>query len=630
MDPDEVFSRFNNIIGPEFSLITGRRLCQACTDCKGESNTHGDTQRGENLAEAVSKTAPQERLRELNKKSDEEILQDQKLAWQRKTSRNIHGTLFRPNELVYIERDPASLTKVAQDEYVLLTDIEGRATSIEDEGFDGKAAQGLPCVRAFHNGQRFGVTKHSIEIGSSQETVNLTAKDLGAIPMRLLPPVERQDIQARLMSRGNKYRWICERSPILMQYEGPVIPLGQGTDWTWTTNQRLVVDEMAGREIQCGRDNGRLTTSHRQQILEASLNTEDHSLLHGDGSSSSQAGDLSRDDAMPNAKGKQKSLENEKTAEDHNWTDIDYLTCPPTLVAFLLNEKVWANVEVEHLTDIVWPERPFDSLELETRKKELLQNLTRRFKTKEISEGWHQDTSGGQGGNLILFLSGPPGVGKTLTGEVIAEEIQRPLYRMSAGELSVDPSALEKQLGDIFILGRRWEAIIFIDEADVFMAKRQASTPDQNAAVTGTSKDIDPAFYDHIHATIKYTGLDETQRKNIWRRQLQRAVGSPEEHLLSSRWPEETYRLLGKVETNGRDIRNIVRTAEQLALGLSTELAVKHVAAAMRNFGGSDNDVESICEQLEMLEEKVGGGRDQACDDDVELPYSIGGRSDGL
>ncbi|KAF5506947.1 hypothetical protein CGCA056_v013008 [Colletotrichum aenigma] len=339
---------------------------------------------------------------------------------------------------------------------------------------------------------------------------------------------------------------------------------------------------------------------------------------------------------MPGAKGKQKSSEDETTRKDYEWTDIDYLTCPPTLVAFLLDENMWVNVHVEHLTDIAWPETPFDPLELEIGKKELIQNLTRCFKTTKTSEGSNQDARAGQRGNLIILLKGPSGVGKTLTAEVVTELTQRPLYRVSAGELSVDSSALEKQLGDIFTLCRRWRAVVLIDEADMFLTKRRASMPDRNAAVTAflrlfhtydgllfltsTSKDIDTAFYDRIHATIEYTELDETQRTNIWRRQLQRAIGSPEGHPPNSPWPE-ACRLLGKVEINGREIRNIVRTAEQLALGLSTELAMEHVAAAMRNFGGSDNDVESICEKLEMLEEKVGGGRGLACDDDVELQH---------
>ncbi|KAL3302804.1 AAA family ATPase [Colletotrichum asianum] len=646
MDPDEVFHAFNEIISPDFSLVTGRKLNQAHNNCNSGDDAGGDMSCGKEMPDGTSEFVPQSNARTFSNESENGVPRNEQPRSRGNGTQDVHWTLFRPMELVYVGRNAGSWTKVAEEACVRVTGVEERAPSDEDDEKD-KHSYVLRCVRACYNGHYFSLTKHSIEIGSSpQEIGNLTSEDLRVIPMRLLPPAERQDIQARVIARGKTYRRICERHHVLMQYEGPVVPLVRRTGWTWTTNQRVVVDAMAGRKMRSGCVNDRFTTSHRQQSLEAFLNTEGHSLPHGDGSSSRQGRDLTRDDAMPDANGKQNSLEHEKTGDDHKWTDIDYLTCPPTLVAFLLDEKVWANVQVEHLTDIVWPESPFDSLGLEIGKKELIQNLTRRFKTKEVSEGSHQDTGGGQEGNLIIFLTGPPGVGKTLTAEVVAEETHRPLYRVSAGELTLDPSALEKQLDDIFILARRWGAIILIDEAGMFMTKRRASTPDQNAAVTAflrlfhtydgllfltsTTKDIDTAFHDRIHATIKYTELDETQRTNIWRCQLQRAVGSPEGHPPSSRWPEEAYRLLGKVETNGREIRNIVRTAEQLALGLSTELVMKHVAAAMRNFGGSDNYVESICEQLEVLEEKVGGDRGLPYDDDVELQHSIGGRSDEL
>lgn len=76
--------------------------------------------------------------------------------------------------------------------------------------------------------------------------------------------------------------------------------------------------------------------------------------------------------------------------------------------------------------------------------------------------------------------------------EVVAEETHRPFYRVSAGELGVDPSALEKQLGNVFLLARCWGAIILIDKSDMFMAKRRASMPDQNAEVTGGSTHVHP------------------------------------------------------------------------------------------------------------------------------------------
>lgn len=42
-----------------------------------------------------------------------------------------------------------------------------------------------------------------------------------------------------------------------------------------------------------------------------------------------------------------------------------------------------------------------------------------------------------------MLLAGPPGVGKTLTSESVAEDMHVPLYCMSAGDLGLDPSGIE-------------------------------------------------------------------------------------------------------------------------------------------------------------------------------------------
>ncbi|KAF5486637.1 ATP-dependent zinc metalloprotease YME1-like protein [Colletotrichum siamense] len=575
MNPEDVINEFNKIIGPNFSLTQGRVLKQTDTGsenrCDASTHARGQTEGAGNAAHIAQST-----LEESSGENDKMVLEDQELLLRRRIARNLHAMLFKTKEMIYIKYGPGSGAKVAE-ECAIVTSIEKKAIRNNDGTDDEhQATHVLLYVRTCNKGRSFGLTRHSIEIGSSSQEM---------------------------------------------------------------TDQRVMLDGIADRKMRGAPGDNSFIAAYRGQGLQAFLSTNVYPMPHSRGPSSSQVGGLMGDKVLLGEKGKQKSSEYERTRGDYEWTDIDCLTCPPMLVAFLLEENIWVNVHVEHLTDIVWPENPFDSLELEIGKKSLIQNITGRFKTKEIREGSHQDTGGGLRGNLIIFLTGPPGVGKTLTAEVVAEEAQRPLYRISAGELKVDPSDLEKQLGDIFLLARRWGAIILIDEGDMLMTKRQASTPAQNATVTAflrlihtydglifltsTSEDIDTAFYDRIHATIKYVGLDETQRTNIWRRQLQRAIRSPEEHPSSSPWPEETYRLLGKVETNGRDIRNIVRTAEQLALGLSTELAMKHVVAAMRNFGGSDDNVGSICEKLEALEEKVGGDREQACDDDVKVSPTL-------
>jgi SpoVK/Ycf46/Vps4 family AAA+-type ATPase len=86
---------------------------------------------------------------------------------------------------------------------------------------------------------------------------------------------------------------------------------------------------------------------------------------------------------------------------------------------------------------------------------------------------------------LIFLLYGPPGLGKTLTAESVAEVAKRPLYHISAGELSTDVRSLETELRKIFQMGARWNAVVLLDEADVLMSKRTARDLRRNSVVAG-------------------------------------------------------------------------------------------------------------------------------------------------
>ena len=60
-----------------------------------------------------------------------------------------------------------------------------------------------------------------------------------------------------------------------------------------------------------------------------------------------------------------------------------------------------------------------------------------------------------------------------------------PLYSVSGGELSVDVKKVEEKLTSVFELGKRWKAIVLLDEADVVMTKRTSSELERNAIVAG-------------------------------------------------------------------------------------------------------------------------------------------------
>jgi SpoVK/Ycf46/Vps4 family AAA+-type ATPase len=77
---------------------------------------------------------------------------------------------------------------------------------------------------------------------------------------------------------------------------------------------------------------------------------------------------------------------------------------------------------------------------------------------------WHQRRNNDTLIGCIFLLHGPPGVGKTLTAEAIAEMLHKPLYSVTVGELGTQTGHLEQNLRDILEVASAWDAVILIDE----------------------------------------------------------------------------------------------------------------------------------------------------------------------
>ena len=54
---------------------------------------------------------------------------------------------------------------------------------------------------------------------------------------------------------------------------------------------------------------------------------------------------------------------------------------------------------------------------------------------------------------------------------------------MGASELGTDPSALDEALKKMFTLVPIWDAVVLIDEADVFLEERSVANVERNAMV---------------------------------------------------------------------------------------------------------------------------------------------------
>lgn len=143
--------------------------------------------------------------------------------------------------------------------------------------------------------------------------------------------------------------------------------------------------------------------------------------------------------------------------------------------------------DVNNVTDIVWDERAFDSLVLPESQKELIRAVAE-------SQAQHSkifdDVITGKGQRMILLLNGPPGVGKTLTAESVAEVMKVPLYYMSSIDLGTTAAGVETELSRVFQMVAKWRAVLLLDEADMFLERRNDHDLERNRLVTGKN-----AFY---------------------------------------------------------------------------------------------------------------------------------------
>ncbi|KNG83361.1 AAA family ATPase [Aspergillus nomiae NRRL 13137] len=255
--------------------------------------------------------------------------------------------------------------------------------------------------------------------------------------------------------------------------------------------------------------------------------------------------------------------------------DEKQLLATPMLRGYSLKDKKWLEVPLEGVRDIVWDSQAFDSLVLPAEQQRLKCLILAIAKAQSKQMDTFDDVVQGKGRGVILQLSGPPGVGKTLTAESVAEAMRVPLYVLSAGDLGTSAGNVEKALKDILRMVPKWGAVLLLDEADMFMETRNATDLVRNELVsiflrlleyykgilfltTNRAESIDPAFESRIHMSI-------------WAQFLGGSRGFLSEQLDS----------LAQVKLNGRQIKNVLKTAHLLACEQDLDIEYDHVRAVL-------------------------------------------------
>lgn len=258
-------------------------------------------------------------------------------------------------------------------------------------------------------------------------------------------------------------------------------------------------------------------------------------------------------------------VQREKTKVEFNLDPAERWRTVPFMYGFSFAAKTWGRLRVDGLSEIEWRGDAFDKLVLPDKQKGLVKALV------EHSSGSFTDIIDGKGGGCIFLLHGPPGQGKTLTAETVAEALKRPLYSVSVGELGTDPDVLENRLRQILDVATTWNAVLLLDEADIFLEARDEHDIVRNAMVgvflrlleyhqgvlfltTNRVKNIDQAFYSRVSVAIEYPEGTSDKRLLIWKGLLASAgVKGLDEVALSAH------------DLNGRQIKNVIRLSQTLA-----------------------------------------------------------------
>ncbi|KAF5568819.1 aaa family atpase [Fusarium phyllophilum] len=278
---------------------------------------------------------------------------------------------------------------------------------------------------------------------------------------------------------------------------------------------------------------------------------------------------------------------------------------PNSIVAYDLRSKKWIDLEVDKIREVSWDKKSFNHLVVDAETKGLVHALV----INQIPRENATDIIDRKGNGLIILLHGGPGTGKTFTAESVAELAEKPLFRVTCGDIGTKPEDVEKYLESVLHLGKSWGCVVLLDEAEVFLEQQRLTDLERNALVSVflrileyyegipilTSNRVgtfDEAFKSRIQLSLHYENLTESQRRRVWKNFINRleslSASAPANFPKSSTGANDPIDMdfedidcylpeLAKHEMNGRQICNAITTARQLAQFKGEKMASHHL-----------------------------------------------------
>ncbi|KAG8715089.1 hypothetical protein FRC09_016949 [Ceratobasidium sp. 395] len=237
--------------------------------------------------------------------------------------------------------------------------------------------------------------------------------------------------------------------------------------------------------------------------------------------------------------------------------ELNLCLLPPGLRGWDFRLKSEVYLYVRNISPIEFNKDAFSHLVLPENHKQMALAFVKAHTREDKSDDvLISDTIKGKGGGMVMLLHGNP----------------------------------ERQLNRILEVAAKWNSVVLIDEADIFLQARNDDI--QRSALvsvflrvleyhtgvliltTNRVETFDNALRSRITIALKYPDLDQRSRKILWMKFLVMAKVITDEN--SAKWEEEAERLSSR-SMNGRDIKNAVRSAQTLALEEKAAFSISHI-----------------------------------------------------
>ena len=213
-----------------------------------------------------------------------------------------------------------------------------------------------------------------------------------------------------------------------------------------------------------------------------------------------------------------------------------------------------------------------------------------------VMQEWEFEHKVPYGAGITALFSGPPGTGKTMAAQVIANDLHMELYKIDVSQL-IDKyvGETEKNIRRVFEQAGKSNSVLFFDEADAIFNKRlEAKNSNERFAniesslllqcieeydgvailATNNMAAIDAAFIRRFRFYLVFKEPNEKIRSEIWESVFPKQAPVAE---------EVDYRELAHIfNFNGAAIKNVALSAAYLAARKKKPIGLLEILVAVR------------------------------------------------